>query len=77
MSVELFLGILGIWILLKKEIPIQEDYELEASTKKEPPTGPCGNCGEDYRHPVLSADGSYRCPKCAKPVASKGHSPDE
>ncbi|MFW9889215.1 MAG: hypothetical protein ACFFER_13600 [Candidatus Thorarchaeota archaeon] len=29
---------------------------------------PCGSCGESYAYPVLSADGRYRCPKCAKPV---------
>ncbi|MFW9966308.1 MAG: hypothetical protein ACFFEA_04070 [Candidatus Thorarchaeota archaeon] len=29
---------------------------------------PCSNCGEPYAYPVLSADGRYRCPKCAKPV---------
>ena len=68
MIVELFLGILGIWIFLKKGVFVQEDYELEGSMQKEIPIGPCGNCGEDFRHPVLSADGKYRCPKCAKPV---------
>ncbi|MFX1416582.1 MAG: hypothetical protein ACFFC0_07200 [Promethearchaeota archaeon] len=68
MIVEISLGILGIWILLKKGVFIQEDYELEGSKQKEIPIGPCGNCGEDFRHPILSADGKYRCPKCAKPV---------
>jgi hypothetical protein len=29
---------------------------------------PCGTCGESYAYPVLSADGRYRCPKCANPV---------
>lgn len=66
--VEFFLGVLGIWIHTKKEGFIQKDHELEVSSQREIPIGPCGNCGEDFRHPVLSADGKYRCPKCAKPV---------
>jgi hypothetical protein len=67
-SVELLMGVLGVWIHSKKEGFIQKDNEFEFSAQMKPPVGPCGNCGEDFRHPVLSADGKYRCPKCAKPV---------
>jgi hypothetical protein len=28
----------------------------------------CRNCGNFYEHPVLSAEGVYRCPKCAARV---------
>ncbi|MHA2021949.1 MAG: hypothetical protein ACW96N_09560 [Candidatus Thorarchaeota archaeon] len=34
---------------------------------------PCSNCGESYSYPALSADGRYRCPKCASPVDSMAH----
>ncbi|MHA2379409.1 MAG: hypothetical protein ACXADS_09025 [Candidatus Thorarchaeota archaeon] len=67
-SVEVLLGILGLWIHSKKAGFIQEDYDFEQSTRMANLVRPCGDCGEDYRHPVLSADGRYRCPKCAKPV---------
>jgi hypothetical protein len=43
---------------------------LEFSKKRDTMDWPCSNCGESYAYPVLSADGRYRCPKCANPVDS-------
>lgn len=67
-SIEIIVGVLAIRIRSVKEGFMKKDYEFELSTQVKTPVGPCGNCGEDFRHPVLSADGKYRCPKCAKPV---------
>lgn len=67
-AMEIIMGVVGIRILSKKEGFIQQDYEFANSTQIEAPVGPCGNCAEDFRHPILSADGKYRCPKCAKPI---------
>ncbi|MFX1441151.1 MAG: hypothetical protein ACFFFD_12975 [Promethearchaeota archaeon] len=44
------------------------ESHIEFLKRRDTMIWPCGRCGESYAYPVLSADGRYRCPKCASPV---------
>ncbi|MHA2379415.1 MAG: right-handed parallel beta-helix repeat-containing protein [Candidatus Thorarchaeota archaeon] len=49
------------------------ESHIEHSGRMEALEGTCKNCGEDYRFPVLGADGKHRCPKCANPIRQSVH----
>ena len=46
------------------------DNHIDFLKRRDTMVWPCNNCGASYAYPVLSADGRYRCPKCASPVDS-------
>ncbi|MFX0056611.1 MAG: hypothetical protein ACFFAD_16910 [Candidatus Hermodarchaeota archaeon] len=68
----------GNWSLFRQrelsrlEIATRDFIEnhIKFSKSREKLDWPCSTCGESYAYPVLSADGRYRCPKCASPVDS-------
>ena len=44
------------------------ENHIEFLQRRDTMVWPCPNCHVSYAYPVLSADGRYRCPKCASPV---------